>query len=140
MEAVDALVSSGCHPSKVVLGLPAYGRHKIDPSQVKTYSELINAYMEQSSTISDGNDYEGGLHRNLQQMTEYNSYTMESRNLILEKVDKLIFDRHLSGVFLWEMGQDYRGDAFREGLLLHHVREAFAVHGRRRGSEDGDEL
>ena len=141
MKAVDALLLSGCHPSKVVLGLPAYGRHKRHPSQVKTYSELVDVYIEQSSMTRSGNDEKDtSLEMDLKHTKEHSGYTIESHSLVLEKVQRLVVDRHLSGVFLWEMGQDYRGGAFREGMLLRYVHDAFAFHGQQSGQDDRDEL
>jgi len=40
--AVDSLSRSRVPANKIVLGLPAYGRHTTNPGEVKTYSEIVD--------------------------------------------------------------------------------------------------
>lgn len=82
------IANSGCPPSKLIFGVPGYGRRYSD---VKTYSELVRDGM--ISTDSD----------------VYDGYTFNSPATVARKV---VWARTqgLGGVFLWEAGQDILGD------------------------------
>lgn len=49
-KAVDVLVESGCHPSKIVLGIPAYGRDTRNPGNIKTHHEVVDALVKKRIT------------------------------------------------------------------------------------------
>ena len=119
VKAVETLIQSGCEPSKIILGLPAYARHKTNPSQIKTYSELVDEWSKENSV--DG-DQTGFLALN-----EYRGYLLESRELIQKKV-AMAMEKGLGGVFVWEIGQDYRnGSAFKEGMVMRIIQDAVDI-------------
>jgi len=125
--AVESLVYSGCDPAKIVLGLPVYSRNKKDPSRVKTYSEVVDSFLEETGdNQSQQNDLVG--------LNGFRDFTLESQKLVKRKVRQLV-ERKLAGVFIWEIGQDYRSEAFPSGLLLHHAYEAFDAADKGRSDE-----
>jgi chitinase len=111
LKAVDDIISSGCDPSRIVVGLPAYGRHGKSPGMVKTYSEVIDEVIDANSeAMEDLNS--------LFSTEEYGGFLFDSPNMIQAKV-KMVVQKGLKGVFFWELGQDYRNDkSFPGGLLL----------------------
>jgi chitinase len=80
-------------PHKVVLGLPAYGRHLSNPGMVQTYAELADGLKENGLMIRDDTHIAA------------NGVRFDSPNDIRKK---LMYARHqyLAGVFVWEVGQD----------------------------------
>lgn len=119
------LIESGCDSSKIILGLPAYGRDKRNPSHVKTYSELVD-------DLSDGDWKPGKEIKN-------SIFGFESRDLIFRKVG-MAMEKRLGGVFLWELGQDYRSQEVAEGLMLKYVNDSvMEIRSEvRRGDGDGE--
>jgi len=114
------LIQSGCESSKIILGLPAYARHKTTPSQIKTYSELVDEWSKENSD-SYGNE------ARFLAMKEYRGYLLESRELIQSKIS-MAMEKGLGGVFLWELGQDYRNDsAFQEGMVMRLIQDAVDI-------------
>lgn len=127
-QAVESLIDSGCDSAKIVLGLPAYSRNKKDPSQIKTYSELVDSFVDETG---DGQN-QG---KDPVELDEHHDFALESRTLIRRKIRQLMKKR-LAGIFIWEIGQDYRSEDYPSGLLLHHISEAFGAVSR----EQLDEL
>lgn len=110
-EAVRKLVDSGCPPSKVFLGIPAYGRHKRQPSETKTYSELVD---------NDSRSLE-----QLRAVFAVNDFTFDSPAAVAAKT-QYAQRQGLGGVFVWELGQDRYDDRAPDGILLRAA-------GRQRG-------
>jgi GH18 family chitinase len=110
MESVSILVDNvlfqgDVPPSKLLLGIPAYARHEVDPAtNVRTFAELVE----------DG-------YRELTQ-SSYKGYLFDSPGRVKRKV-KFAKERRLGGVFLWELGQDKQVRGAPGGMLL----EAIAV-------------
>ena len=48
------LVESGCHPSKIVLGIPAYGRDSRNPRNIKTHHEVVDALVKENNHDEEG--------------------------------------------------------------------------------------
>jgi GH18 family chitinase len=101
---VDNLIYQGVPPSKLILGIAAYARHKDDPTNVRTFAELVE----------DG-------YRELTQ-SSYKGYLFDSPGRVKRKV-KWAKKKKLGGVFLWELGQDKQVRGAPGGMLL----EAAAV-------------
>jgi len=60
-------------------------------------------------------------------MKEYRGYLLESRELIQSKIS-MAMEKGLGGVFLWELGQDYRNDsAFQEGMVMRLIQDAVDI-------------
>ncbi len=123
LAAVEALINSGCHPSKIIMGLPAYGRDKFDPSNVKTYSEVFDNFKVES-------------YEDTSSILEKSNFGFDTQALILKKVEKG-FQMKLGGIFIWEIGQDFKNDFVEEGLMLSYVNNAIS---HLRGDGVGKEL
>jgi GH18 family chitinase len=95
--AVQLLIRSGCKPSKIFLGIPAYGRHKQNMQQVKTYRELADAAIQVGTTIEE-----------LNSQSELEGYKVDSPYMVMQKSQWAQNTAGLGGVFLWELGQDHR--------------------------------
>jgi chitinase len=88
----------------IVLGLPAYGRHKNNPGAVKTIAEIVDA---QDGWIDDEqNDHEGMLY--------------DSPRDVREKVD-YARAASLAGVFVWEIGQDKMMPSAPLGVVVEAI-------------------
>uniref|UniRef100_A0A7S1FKC4 GH18 domain-containing protein n=2 Tax=Corethron hystrix TaxID=216773 RepID=A0A7S1FKC4_9STRA len=110
--AVEALINNGCHPSKIIMGLPAYGRDKLNPSNVRTYSEALTVENPKLKFNEDTSS-----------ILENSSFGFDSQELILDKV-KTGVHKKLGGFFIWEVGQDFKNDFVGEGLMLRYVNDA----------------
>jgi len=108
-KAIDALILSGCQPNKIVIGLPAYGRHGKHPEIVKTYSEIVDNFMATNPSPDD---------EVLLSLDNHEGILFDSPIMIAEKVN-LVHQKGLQGVFIWEIGQDYFSHRkFPGGLLI----------------------
>ena len=105
--ASSELIRSGCPPSKVILGIPAYGRHSSYPQAVKSYSEIVD-------DIDRTEQQPGPRMLNGQ----FNGYHFDSPDDVQRKV-KYAISKGLGGAFFWEIGQDYiHAELAPGGLLL----------------------
>jgi chitinase len=105
-EAVTSLVESGCPIEKIFLGLPAYGRHKHQVSEAKTYAELADRAMAHGVSVE-------GLHKKY----EIEGYLIDSPAAVSAKV-RYAKNEGLGGVFFWELGQDKQLASAPAGILL----------------------
>ena len=104
-------VESGCEPSKIILGIPCYGRHHKNPAMVKTVAELI----EEGIVAEKRYELES-----LKSLNSLEGFLIDSPDLISQKVE-FVVQLGLGGVFLCEIGQDYRSEKYTGGLLLQSV-------------------
>ena len=133
--AVDMLLESGCDRRKISLGIPAYGRHVDNPGLVKTYSELIDALVEEDlrkqGSGDDGSRTSSSHIDVIRDMgSTYHGYAFDSPMDVEKKVEYARNDG-LGGVFFWEIGQDsFRSDAVgigANGGILLQAASAAAV-------------
>jgi GH18 family chitinase len=105
-QAVRALVKSGCPPRKIFLGMPAYGRHKRQMSEVKTFAELFDSAFARGRSVED-----------IASMAEIDEFQIDSTAAMAAKV-QYAQSKRLGGVFLWELGQDKQHETAPSGILL----------------------
>lgn len=89
--------------SKILLGIPAYARHSVNPGMVKTFSELMDEMKPSSLEEAD--------------VGEWGGYPFDSPHMIKAKV-VLAREMGLSGLFFWELGQDKQHPSLGPGGLL----------------------
>jgi GH18 family chitinase len=84
---VDHLICQGYPADKILLGMPAYARHRDGPNNVRTFAELV-----------------GDGYRELSQ-SSYKGYILDSPGRVKRKVT-FAKEKKLGGVFVWHLGQD----------------------------------
>lgn len=97
-KAVQFLLQHDVQPHQIVLGMPAYSRHKVHLGQVKTHAEIVDQLLStatqdikayDSKNMGDINgDYIGNGPKTVQIKTEWSQSV------------------GLGGVMFWELGQD----------------------------------
>ncbi|EEC49496.1 chitinase glycoside hydrolase family 1 [Phaeodactylum tricornutum CCAP 1055/1] len=101
-KAVHLLVDNDAPGArKIVLGIPAYGRHESNPERVKTFAEIVD---EMDAVPDTRNSWRG--------------FRFDAPKDVRTKV-AYARDAQLAGVFLWELGQDKATvEHARSGILL----------------------
>jgi len=97
-------------PSKIILGIPAYARHKDRPDKVITFAEVVDKGGSMESGDMDG-------------------YLYETPESVREKV-RFAREQGLGGVFLWELGQDNPSIKDGPGMLVHAMYDEAFPNGR----------
>lgn len=110
-DAIAKFIQGGCEPSKIIMGIPAYGRHEHHPGQVKTYSEIYDELAK-----SKNNDMKQ-IKEAIVSMNAWEGYQFDSPQDIRAKVHYAT-QSGLGGVFLWELGQDKQIPRLRDGGIL----------------------
>lgn len=96
---VENLIYQGYPAHNIVLGIPAYARHRDDPNNVRTFAELVD----------DG-------YRELGK-SNYKGYLFDSPGRVKRKI-KFAKENKLGGVFIWHLGQDTQVQGAPGGMLL----------------------
>lgn len=118
---LSTLARLGAPMPKVLLGIPAYGRDMQNPSDARTYSELVDDNLlanTESDETSDGKFF-------LNSPVTVESKTKEMRL------------RNGGGVFLWEAGQDKMADD-KLSLLAAMRRGSTEAQGKEQQNGDAD--
>ena len=137
-EAITSFIQNGCPPSKLVMGIPAYGRHGQNMGSVKTYSEIIDGIISEEG--SNNNNHE--ILKTIQSTSSWKGYQFDSPNDIREKV-KYAIQTGLGGVFIWELGQDKQIEGAEGGMLLEAAASSSSsvhTHSQDSNVEDHQEL
>ena len=114
-EAITSFIQNGCAASKLVMGIPAYGRHGQNMGSVKTYSEIIDGIISEEEEHSNREKHE--IVKSIQSTSSWKGYQFDSPNDIRDKVNYAI-QTGLGGVFIWELGQDKQNEGAESGVLL----------------------
>jgi Glycosyl hydrolases family 18 len=116
-QAIRALVKSGCPPRKIFLGMPAYGRHKRQMGEVKTFAELFDSAVARGRSVDD-----------ISKLAEIDEFQIDSTVAMAAKV-QYAQSKGLGGVFLWELGQDKQHETAPTGILLTATVSSVQIHG-----------
>lgn len=149
-DAMEGFVRTGCPPSKLVMGIPAYGRHERDPGLVRTYSELVDEIIianngggddGMSETETEATTAKTTTAVVLRSINSRSGYRFDSPDDVRAKVEYALRSG-LGGVFIWELGQDKRMPGQAEGGVLLEAAAAAAASAvdRPAGDVPGDEL
>ena len=111
--ALTEFIENGCPPSKLVMGIPAYGRHGQNAGLVKTYSEVV----DELTKNKDDDDVREIMSDAIQHMHNWDGYLFDSPDDVRAKV-KYARKSGLGGIFIWELGQDKQMVGFAEGGIL----------------------
>ncbi|MCP4639149.1 MAG: hypothetical protein GY851_01880 [bacterium] len=90
--ACDRFVRDGVPPAKIGLGVPFYGRRMANTDEAMAYQGIVEQF---APSLED--DEAGGFY--------YNGPAMMRRKT------RLAFDNGLSGIMIWEIGQDTHDDS-----------------------------
>jgi chitinase len=137
-DSIEKFAWNGCPPSKLVMGIPAYGRHVHDMGLVMTYSELVDDIM------MNGGDEKMEMETaktTIQSINSWSGYRFDSPDDVRTKVEYAV-SNGLGGIFIWELGQDKRMPGLAEGGMLLEVAAAAATNAVDRYAGDvlGDEF
>ena len=145
-DAVEEFARNGCPPSKLVLGIPAYGRHERDPGLVRTYSELVDDIVAGGGGGTETEDAAAAAAAAtttaVRSVNYRSGYRFDSPDDVRAKVEYAARSG-LGGVFIWELGQDKRVPGQAEGGMLLEAAAAAAASSavdRYAGYVPGDEL
>jgi chitinase len=116
--------SSNSIASKIVLGFPAYGRHRQKVQDVKTFAEIIDD-SSKSDSSSSSNDA-ASLRTTIDTRTEWQDYIFDSPQVVRQKA-LLAKQKGLAGVFMWELGQDKHDQDLAPGGFLARAMSGMTV-------------
>jgi len=108
---MSSFPSNGCPSAKLIMGVPAYGRHESHPGLVKTYEELISEFIsEQDGTQLD-------VKSAVNELNFWKGYRFDSAADVKEKSEYAKRKKY-GGIFLWELGQDKQISGVADGGIL----------------------
>jgi spore germination protein YaaH len=139
MDALEKFVQNGCPPYKLVMGIPAYGRHERDMGLVRTYSEIVDEMLmngEDNDKIDEIDELEARIKR-IRSVDSWDGYRFDSPDDVRAKVE-YVTRNGFGGIFIWELGQDKRISGLAKGGML--LEAAAAAVNNYVGDESHDEL
>lgn len=104
--SINNLLDKSVPSKKLFLGIPAYGRHRHEIHNVKTFAEIVDM---------------AGTHDVDHAKGAWSDFMYDSTAMVQQKVN-FAKEKNLGGVFIWELGQDKQVPTFPGGILLEAVR------------------
>lgn len=129
IDAMEGFVAAGCPPHKVVMGIPAYGRHERDAGLVRTYSEIVDDVLmnvDDDGGVDDDDNMEARMN-GIRSVDSWGGYRFDSPDDVRAKVDYVVRNGY-GGIFIWELGQDRRVSGLAGGGMLLEAAAAAAVN------------
>lgn len=110
--SLQSFLDKGCPAHKILVGIPAYGRHEQNPAMVKTFSEIFDEKMEASPTSISAE-----ATNLMDTQNVWDGYFYDSPSAVRNKV-RYAFEKGIAGVFFWELGQDKQHPTLGPGGIL----------------------